>query len=584
MAMTPRRTNQDGRDSATRRDFLKGGAIAGIGGAATLAGLGVQQASAQGIRWDREADVVVIGAGASGVAAAIAARDQGVSVIVVDQNFDVGGMAINSGGMVQMGCGNQMQKDAGVDDSPDQFFLDWIQKDHPVTRYSDRDIIRKFADEAVPTWNFLIDNGVTFNRLGRSGGVLAMRTTYVTPWPVREEQPTRGNNGGSGLMRALEKSARAKGVQFMLQHRMQKIHRERPDSGRVLGIQAIECDIFTEPSGRTVNIRARKGVVIGTGGHTGNVPFRRMFDPRLTEEYSAHCGLCNPKRAEGELAAMSIGASLWSTHLQTNEYTSTMQEGTSIGVWFNGGARFPTDSTWFKRVKYTGLMVKDWQDVVLVKEHGKRFYDETMTDLEGRRDAAKRGLPYSKYGYYSAALEWTGDRNKLNGGGPIWAIFDQAAVEREGWEVKPPYAEPGFYFVADTLEELAAKLKANKHQWRAMPGQSLRQTIERYNSFVDAGKDTDFKKPTPVFKIETPPFYAAWAIPNPNDCYAGLRINTNAQVMDTKGEVIPSLYCAGDSASGIALHGLGKALLFGRVAGIHAAKLNTDATARTARG
>ena len=163
----------------TRRDFLKGGAVAGIGGAAAIAGVGVQKAAAQGIRWDREADVVVIGAGASGMAAAIAARDQGVSVLVVDQNFDVGGMAINSGGQVHMGCGNQMQKDAGVDDSPDKFYQDWVQKDHPVTRYSDREIIRKFADEAVPTWNFLVENGVKFHRLARSIGVLEIGRAHV---------------------------------------------------------------------------------------------------------------------------------------------------------------------------------------------------------------------------------------------------------------------------------------------------------------------------------------------------------------------------------------------------------------------
>ena len=382
-----------------------------------------------------------------------------------------------------------------------------------------------------------------------------------------------------------EKSARAKGVQFLMQHRMTKIHREKPDAGRVLGMTVMEVDTFVNPLGRTLNIRARKALVIGTGGHTGNVEFRRMFDPRLTEEYSTHCGLCNPKKADGELAAMAIGASLWSTPLQSSEYNSSIMEGTSIGMFFNGGARFPTDSTWFdKRVKHTGLMVKDWQDVILVKENGRRFWDETMTDLEGRKRDRARNLPYSKAGYYAAAMEWTGDPKKLNGGGPIWAIFDADGVEREGWEIKPPYVEPGYYFVADTLEELAAKIKGNKYQWRAMPGQSLRQTVERYNGFVDAGKDADFNKPSPVFKIEKPPFYAAWGVPNPNDCYAGLRINTNAQDVDTQGEVIPSLYCAGDSASGIGLHGLGKALLFGRVAGIHAARLNGGAPVTSARG
>ena len=139
-------------------------------------------------------------------------------------------------------------------------------------------------------------------------------------------------------------------------------------------------------------------------------------------------------------------------------------------------------------------------------------------------------------------------------------------------EVAPPWVEEHYCFTGDTLVELAAKIRKNPYQWRPMPGDVLQKTVERYNSFVDSGKDLDFNKPAPMYKIHKPPFYAAWSTPTVNDCYTGLRINTNAQVVDMKGEVIAGLYCAGDSASGIGLHGLGKAILFGRVAGIHAAR------------
>ena len=76
-----------------------------------------------------------------------------------------------------------------------------------------------------------------------------------------------------------------------------------------------------------------------------------------------------------------------------------------------------------------------------------------------------------------------------------------------------------------------------------MKGETLRATVERYNSFVDAGKDADFGKPTPKYKIQTPPFYAAWATPNVHDTRSGLRINAKCQVMDMNGQVIPGLYC-----------------------------------------
>jgi succinate dehydrogenase/fumarate reductase flavoprotein subunit len=84
----------------------------------------------------------------------------------------------------------------------------------------------------------------------------------------------------------------------------------------------------------------------------------------------------------------------------------------------------------------------------------------------------------------------------------------------------------------------------------------LSGAVARYNSFVDAGKDADFGKPGPKHKIQKPPFYAAWSTPILHDCRAGLRINRKCQVIDLKGQVIPGLYCCGESAGGFALHGL----------------------------
>ena len=77
-----------------RRDFIVKGGAAGVG-AAVLAGVAAENVSAQGIprRWDREADVVVIGAGAAGLPAAVRARDLGATVILVEENTDVGGHA-----------------------------------------------------------------------------------------------------------------------------------------------------------------------------------------------------------------------------------------------------------------------------------------------------------------------------------------------------------------------------------------------------------------------------------------------------------------------------------------------------------
>jgi succinate dehydrogenase/fumarate reductase flavoprotein subunit len=104
-----------------------------------------------------------------------------------------------------------------------------------------------------------------------------------------------------------------------------------------------------------------------------------------------------------------------------------------------------------------------------------------------------------------------------------------------------------------------------------MKGEALRATVERYNSFVDAGKDADFGKPAPKYKIQTPPFYAAWGTPNVHDTRSGLHINAKCQVLDMNGQVIPGLYCAGESAGGFNQHGLGRCTTQGFISGMNAA-------------
>jgi succinate dehydrogenase/fumarate reductase flavoprotein subunit len=99
---------------------------------------------------------------------------------------------------------------------------------------------------------------------------------------------------------------------------------------------------------------------------------------------------------------------------------------------------------------------------------------------------------------------------------------------------------------------------------------TLQETVAKYNSYVDMGKDPDFHKPTPRYKIQTPPFYAAWATPILHDTYAGLRVNEKYQVVDIFGRVISGFYCAGESASGITLHGLGKCIVGGYIAATNA--------------
>jgi succinate dehydrogenase/fumarate reductase flavoprotein subunit len=507
------------------------------------------------VRWDHTADVVVIGAGVAGLPAAISALDHGATVIIVDENFDIGGRGMLSGGRVQVGGGHALQKKLGIKDSAEQIFQDWVRHDHAESRFSDRDLVRVFADENVAMYDFLVENGVEFiEKPIQSPDASTVPRIFVTKeWhiPGGVIAPHRNRNG-SGLVRRLEESARRKGAQFLLKHKMTSIVREKHNAGRVLGIA-------TANGGGAVNIQARKGVVVCTGGHIGNVNFRRMFDPRLTEEYQQAGEPYVCQGADGELAAMDIGASLWGTAIQTIEAGVWITKTAHVGCrWGYNSLVWEPDSVMFPQARATGLTVEDWQDVILVNQLGSRFWNE----LDG------------SHKFFNAALAYNGDETKLNGGGPIWAIFDAGAVKRENWKPAPPHVDPdGYFYSADTIPELAAKIR-NPHQRHAISGATLQETVSRYNSFVASGVDADFNKPTPLYKIETPPFHAAWATPILHDALTGLRTNTNAEVIDTRGEVIPGLYCAGESQGGFAQHGLTRCMVFGRIAGRHAARRN----------
>jgi urocanate reductase len=536
-----------------RRRFLASGAA--VGATAALPAQSAQ--AADGISWDHEVDVVVIGAGAGGLTSAIAAREKGASVLIVEKNFDIGGRAMMSFGGLYIGGGNRMQKAIGMQDSPDQVFADWSRPEKPMGRFSDRALVRTYADNNLDLFDWLERHGIKWDAYRPAPDRLDRARTRlnVVPWPNEVTNPGRG----SGFVRPLAKTARQMGVEILLQHQMTKIHRESQLAGRVVGITTTEVDNWYQPKFRTVNIRARKGIVIATGGSAGNAIFRTMFDVRLTAEYQAENSEWTERTADGEIAAMEIGAALGATACQTTQDDNLITKGRMAKKCNGSATQIYPSAPHFFRAGAVGLTVGDYQDVILVKENGLRFYNEMARSQD--------------YEYIAAALAWTGDPKKLNGGGPIWAIFDAEAVAREKWQVKPPYVDPyGYFFSADTLEELAGRI-ANEYQWRPMPGAALRQTVERYNSFVDTGVDTEFKKPRPMHKIATPPFYAAWHTPALHDTYTGIRINTTAQVIDLHGKIIPSLYACGDSAGGFGQHGICRAATFGRLAGWHAAQL-----------
>ena len=145
----------------SRRSFIAGSAAMG----GMMLGVSSSAEAKVPSKWDFKADVIVVGAGAAGIPAAIRAVEQGLSVLVVDANYDIGGHAIISQGNTLLGGGNAMQQKYGIKDSPETVFKDLT--DWSVTlpngfadyRFNDRDMQAMIAKESVPTYDWLVKIG-----------------------------------------------------------------------------------------------------------------------------------------------------------------------------------------------------------------------------------------------------------------------------------------------------------------------------------------------------------------------------------------------------------------------------------------
>ena len=548
----------------TRRDFVKGAAAGAVGGVvAGAAGTALSAPKAQpksGLpaKWNYVADIVIVGAGCTGLPAAIEAAERGASVIAIDQNFDVGGYGLISSGSVLTGGGTKQQKENGIEDSADLRYNDLIDHTYSMTKKNDRAMARAFADLCKDTTEWLEKYGAKF--VLNSGYFPpytygSVERGHAAQWKEPDQTAKCPNtqmmwagtslrdmeiskiarviaSTGAGLIRPLEDAARKmQGVQFLLEHKLTRIIREKHLEGAVIGIEAVSKD-------RKVYLKGRKGVIIAAGGPKGNIQLRRLWDPRITEIYQASGEPWAFHSGEGIIEAQKIGAQL------TGDYGNDIHW---LHMRSSFGARWHSISPYISKLRSgqdrTGFPVRNVQDVIHVNTEGKRFYNEAPTSWD-------KQVPYV-------------DAAMAKGGGPIWCIFDSDAVKRERWDPAFPTVEPDYFYSADTIANLAVKIGA--------PASALEETVTKYNSYVDLGKDPEFGKPTPKFKIQTSPFYAAWATPYLHDTRGGLRVNGKWQVLDVQGVVIPGLYAGGEAAGGLDLCGLAKSIVSGRIAARNAA-------------
>lgn len=616
----------------SRRSFLAGSAA--VGGLMFGAGAAAAAESKQPEKWHFDADVIVVGAGAAGIPAAIRAAEAGLSVLVVDANYDIGGHAIISQGNTLLGGGNAMQAKYGIKDDPETVFKDLT--DWSVTlpngfadyRFNDRGMQRMIADNSVATYDWLVKIGVPFldkkpdNAGAYGAGCSAPRELHFS-WTKGASLEAPAGTAGTVLMRALEEAARKAGVKFLMNYYMDEIVMD--EKGRAIGIRchrtpkvlpdgtelkSFRSDGNFECTEKTIAVHAKKALVLATAGYTDNVAFRRMIDPRLTKEFASAACEYSPQDGSGTLAAIRVGAGLWGL---TNAYTErpiSLTRGAVVGVR-DTYLRWAPESPIFPLIKYSGVALRNWQNAIVVNWVGKRFFEETSS-AGLTADSAKltsygtanstRGLMNGTNGAFFKDLEKNpyvqGDyrniaRTKYNpinfiaaalqinegshapdwSAGPQWAIFDSEAVKRERMRITENSVDPQYFFKADTIEELAEKINTNPWMSHKMDPKALAETVARYNGFVDAGKDEDFDKPKPEFKIEKGPFYAAWTSVTLHDCYCGLHVTNDCEVLSWDEKVIPGLYATGEVTGGSSMHGLSRGLIQSFVLGRKLAEL-----------
>ncbi len=552
------------------------------------------------ITWDYEADVIVVGAGGSGLPAALKAMEDGASVILVEANWDVGGHAAVSGGNLHSGGGTEIQKKYGLEDSADQYYVDHTSGITLATRFDNPEYVRSVANSMVEAYEFFQAKGMKVrdeepNRRnyildGKTEPESVARWTFADATGYEDTYTGRGN-AGLGITRPLEKALRDQGAKFLLNYHMDTICRETHNSGKVLGVIASYTPTIlpgeTEPltslwsegniesTKANVAIKANKGVVIATGGGIGNVWFRTMFDPRLGPEFDGLSGMpFSDADASGEIAAMEIGASLGNltSFQQHGGHQVTMAD--RFGCRYGYGGGYNEKSKIWKLVVANGIK-PDYNSMIVVNMLGNRV---------GNEDKGAGGkYSYDSYDFFDTALssvvvDEAGDGNARRVGGPLWAIFDQDAVDRNGYVMEQGIVDfdNGYCFKADTLEELAAIVVNKYYEDIKMDPQTLVETVKRYNGFVDAGVDSDWGKTTLGYKIEKGPFYAAWAMPNLHDTYSGLRVDGAMQVLDIHGKLIPNLFACGESSAGMRIHGFGRVMTSGYIAGRSAASTDEN--------
>jgi 3-oxo-5alpha-steroid 4-dehydrogenase len=320
------------------------------------------------VRWDDEADVVVVGLGCAGACTAIEAREAGADVLVLERAGGGGGTSAMSGGLLYMGGGTPVQKACGFEDSPEEMFKFLVAALGPDP---DEAKIRLFCEDSVSHFHWLEGHGVPFKRsfypepgleaptddcLVYSGGEDGWPFDRIARPAPRAHKPQHPAAAGGFLMQKLVAATEKSGARIVCDARVENLVVD--SDGRVRGIVVWK-------GGRESHVRARRGVVLTAGGFTMNPEMVAQHQPRI-----ARCSFkLGVEGDDGRAIRMAMAAGAHVLHMDAAEVALPLTPPRRLmrGIVVNRfGQRFINEDTYYGRVGQEALFRHDGQVWLIV--------------------------------------------------------------------------------------------------------------------------------------------------------------------------------------------------------------------------
>ncbi|MBJ8326310.1 flavocytochrome c [Streptococcus pacificus] len=442
---------------------------------------------------EKNYDVIIIGSGGAGMSAAIAAKDAGANVVILEKMPYIGGNTSKSSAGMNA-SETKFQKEQGIEDSNEKFFEETLKGGKGT---NDEALLHYLVDNSASAIDWLDSMGITLDNITTTGGMSVTRT----------HRPSDGSAVGGYLVDGLYDNIMERDIPVFVNAEVTDIIEK---DGQVAGVTV-------KINGKETTISS-KAVVLATGGFGANMDMVTKFKPELKGYVTT-----NQKGSTGDGIALAEDEGAQTVDMDQIQIHPTVEQESSYLIT--------------EAVRGEGA--------ILVDSKGNRFVNELET-----RDKV------------SAAI------NQLEPN-HAFVIFDDALKGRVPAIDK--YDEKGLVAKSDSIEGLAKEIVTES--------ETLKNTLEKWNQAVADASDTDFGRTTGMENdLSTGPFYAIKIAPGIHHTMGGLKINTEAQVLNKDGKAIPGLYAAGEVTGGI--HGQNRIggnavadiIIFGRQAGEQSAK------------